>query len=145
MLALLVIMSFMATDATRTLFGNGRVSAASDKKKKHHKNHHKHFFEMIIKDFQEHPKDEAKFNAKCTEIVSTLLPDLREEYTEKQLPTVLRDSCEVMRHKEDFRKDEDGKKVTEPVLNRAQVQCKYFATQLTNEFEGKKDYGGWCK
>merc|ERR1719428_2472742 len=100
---------------------------------------------MLLKDFQEHPKDEATFNTKCTEIVSTLLPDLREEYTETQLPTVLRDSCEVMRHKEDFRKDEDGTKVTEPVLNRAQVQCKYFATELTKEYDGKKKYDGWCK
>merc|ERR1719161_941433 len=100
---------------------------------------------MLLKDFQEHPKDEATFNTKCTEIVSTLLPDLREEYTETQLPTVLRDSCEVMRHKEDFRKDEDGTKVTEPVLNRAQVQCKYFATELTKEYEGEKKYDGWCK
>merc|ERR1719160_632381 len=100
---------------------------------------------MLLKDFQEHPKDKAGFTAKCTDIVTGLLPELREEYTETQLPTVLRDSCEVMRHKEDFRKDEDGTKVTEPVLNRAQVQCKYFATELTKEYDGKKKYDGWCK
>lgn len=143
MLTLLAITGVMATEATRTLFGNGRVSAASHKKKHHH--HHNGFFEVLLKDFHEHPKDEKEFNTRCEKIVVELLPELREEYTQKQVPTVLRDSCEVMRHKEDFIKDEHGNKLTEPVLNRAQVQCKYFATQLSDQYAGKKDYGGWCK
>lgn len=144
--ALLVISGFLTADAARTFFSNGRVSVASHKKKHHHHKHHNHyFFESLIKDFEAHPKEEPAFVKECTRIVGDLLPELREEYTERQVPFVLRHSCEVMRHKEDFRKDEHGKSYAEPVVNRAQVQCKYFATQLTKEFGGKKKYGGWCK
>jgi hypothetical protein len=118
------------------------VSVASHKKKHHH---NKHFFEMLLKDFQDHPKDEGAFTKTCSKIVGDLLPELREEYTERQVPHVLRDSCEVMKIKEDFRRDEHKDEVSQPVLSRAQVQCKYFATGLSDEYAGKKNYNSWCK
>jgi len=142
MIVALAISSFVVTDATRTLFGNGRASVASAGKKKHH--HHKHFFEMLLKDFEKHPKDKGAFNKACSKIVGELYPELREEYTEIQVPQVLRDSCEAFKIKEDFRRDDHKNKLSEPVLARAQVQCKFFAGELSKQFSGKKEYGGWC-
>lgn len=121
--------------------------------------HSRGFFEVLYEDFlhrcakspcsqadlaESTPEDKAGFVGKCAEVVTDLLPRLREEYTEKQVGAALFGSCEEFNTKIDFRHSEHGNSLSETVLTRARVQCRYFAKTLDRQFQKDKDYETWC-
>lgn len=104
--------------------------------------HRRNFFMTLLKDYREAPKDKTGFVAKCSEIVDDLLPELREEYTERQLPHVLSHSCEEYKIKEDFRQNHTLDNGT--ALIRSRVRCQYFAKMLAADYSKRKDLKSWC-
>merc|ERR1719409_95927 len=74
---------------------------------------------------------------RCTKVITNLMPVLEEEYTWKQVPSNLLHNCDVYSTKTDF-------KVPRMELKSAHKNCQFFAKRLGKEFQGKKDYKGWC-
>lgn len=103
--------------------------------KKHHR--HGNLWGLLVEDFEAGAHDPKKFEASCTALIGKLLPDLRREYTSRQVPTVLYHECDVYKTRDDFHKKNQTVEV-------ATWQCRHFAGSLVGEFLGQKDYKGWC-
>lgn len=111
--------------------------------RKHHSRGN--FFDALVRKYREAPKERGAFVEGCVATVTGLLPGLREEYTEHQVPHVLQHSCEEYKTKADFRQP-NGENNTNLVLVRARTRCRYFAKLLADEYlDGQKDYGKWCE
>lgn len=95
-------------------------------------------FQLLLEDYEASPSDPAKFEASCSKLIGKLLPELRREYTSRQVPTVLYHECDLHRTRDDFHKDNITKEM-------AGWQCQHFSGTLVNEFFGKKNYAGWCQ
>lgn len=94
-------------------------------------------FQALLEDFSHEPKDPEKFSGQCSKLIGKLLPNLRREYTSRQVPDVLYHECDIYHTRTDFKKNN-----TTPEFE--VWQCKHFAGSLVNEFLGSKDYKGWC-
>jgi len=94
-------------------------------------------FQALLEDFEHDPKDQEKFTGQCSGLIGKLLPNLRREYTSRQVPDVLYHECDVYHTRTDFHK---GNMTAELET----WQCRHFAGSLVNEFLGGKDYKGWC-
>lgn len=114
-------------------------SGAADAVAKHRR--HGNLWGLLVEDFEVGAHDPKKFEASCSTLIGKLLPQLRREYTSRQVPTVLYHECDVYNTRTDFHK----KNLTVEV---ATWQCRHFAGSLVTEFEAKKqgdkDYKGWC-
>jgi len=99
-------------------------------------------YHVLIKEFEKsnvfpsHIKTKP-FLDRCTDIISNLMPQLQDEYTYPQVPSILLHECDVYRSAEDFKTDE--KHITHAVDS-----CRYFAKRLANQFTHHQDYRGWC-
>jgi hypothetical protein len=94
-------------------------------------------FQALLEDFNTDPKDPEKFSGQCSKLIGKLLPNLRREYTSRQVPDVLYHECDIHHTRTDFHK---GNMTAELEA----WQCRHFAGSLVNEFLGTKDYKGWC-
>lgn len=94
-------------------------------------------FQALMADFQIDPKDPEKFTGECSGLIGKLLPNLRREYTSRQVPDVLYHECDIYHTRTDFHK-------TNMTDTMEAWQCRHFAGSLVNEFLGGKDYKGWC-
>lgn len=104
----------------------------------------KGFFEVLLKNLEEKPADKDGFIGKCSAIITKLLPDLEQEYTDIQVPHVLYQACEEFPTKEDFRRD-DRPDHSQRNLVRARTHCRYFSKNLADLYKkGDTDYAPWC-
>merc|ERR1740127_73203 len=61
-------------------------------------------FQALLTDFQIDPKDPEKFTGQCSSLIGKLLPNLRREYTSRQVPDVLYHECDIYHTRSDFHK-----------------------------------------
>merc|ERR1719379_1813927 len=101
------------------------------------KRHVGNVFQALVADFRIDPKDPEKFKGQCSELIGKLLPNLRREYTSRQVPDVLYHECDIYHTRTDFLKGN-------MTANLEAWQCRHFAGSLVNEFLGGRDYKGWC-
>lgn len=94
-------------------------------------------FALLLSDFESAAEDEAAFVGQCSSVLSRLLPDLRRDYTSEQVPTILRQECDVYKTHKDFGHLNASKQ-------RAVWSCKHFASTLIKEFGGRQNYKAWC-
>lgn len=94
-------------------------------------------FQFLVKAYKKMPKLDA-FLERCEKIISKLMPRLQYEYTALNVPKVLLHDCDVYATKEDYKTDNTG-------WDSARLNCRYSARQLSEEFDGDKNYWGWCE
>lgn len=94
-------------------------------------------FQALLEDFSRDPKDSEKFTGQCSKLIGKLLPNLRREYTSRQVPDVLYHECDIYHTRTDFSK-------ANTTAEFEAWQCRHFAGSLVSEFLGTKDYKGWC-
>lgn len=94
-------------------------------------------FQALLEDFKIDPKDPEKFTGECSGLLGKLLPNLRREYTSRQVPDVLYHECDIYHTRTDFHKENMTAELES-------WQCRHFAGALVSEFLGGKDYKGWC-
>merc|ERR1719359_1528635 len=82
-------------------------------------------FEALVDDFHRDPKDPEKFTGNCSALIGKLLPNLRREYTSRQVPDVLYHECDIYHTRTDFHK---GNMTAELEA----WQCRHFAGSLVN-------------
>merc|ERR1719409_1794364 len=95
------------------------------------------FFHILLKEWKEIP-DKDQFVVNCTGIVSKLMPQLRKEYTSRQVPKIVFHECANYATKLDF-------KTVNTSLEEGQDTCEKCATRLGSEFLGNQNYGAWCE
>lgn len=94
-------------------------------------------FQFLVKTYKKMPKLDA-FLERCEKIISTLMPRLQYEYTAFNVPKVLLHDCDVYATKEDYKTDNTS-------WDSARCNCRYSARKLSEEFNGDKNYRGWCE
>jgi len=101
----------------------------------------RNFFATLVDDFKQGlPEDKLGFIKRCDASLGDLLPELREEYTEGQVPQVLVHSCEAFGTTDDFNRGGETRGIA-----RARTRCQYFARELGTEYAGKRRYQKWCE
>jgi hypothetical protein len=94
-------------------------------------------FQLLVREWKKVP-ELGPFSERCEALISKLLPRLRYEYTALNVPKVLLHDCDVYTTKEDYKTNNTG-------WDTARYNCRYSARRLGEEFDGKKDYKGWCQ
>eukprot|EP00746_Dinoflagellata_sp_MGD_P166957 gnl/MRDRNA2_/MRDRNA2_97214_c0_seq1.p1 gnl/MRDRNA2_/MRDRNA2_97214_c0~~gnl/MRDRNA2_/MRDRNA2_97214_c0_seq1.p1 ORF type:complete len:224 (+),score=53.49 gnl/MRDRNA2_/MRDRNA2_97214_c0_seq1:88-759(+) len=94
-------------------------------------------FQFLVKEWKKMPKLDV-FLERCEKIISKLMPRLQYEYTALNVPKVLLHDCDVYATKEDY-------KTINTDWDSARLNCRVSARKLSEEFNGDKNYRGWCE
>lgn len=96
----------------------------------------RNIFGVLMREWQDIPEKEG-FVKNCTETLTKVLPQLRREYTARNVPDILFHECDIHSLATTFQ-------INGSKLEDARRTCRASARRLASEFMGAKDYAGWC-